>query len=453
MSILEQVKNAPMSRAQTRAVALCLVMNLVDGFDLLMTSFVGPSIAKEWGLAPSQLGVLLSSGLAGMAFGALFLAPLADRIGRRKLTLAGLAVASLGMLAASFSPNLGALLATRVVTGAAVGVMAACLPVLASEYSNHRRRGLSVALITTGYGLGAITAGIATSLLVGPFGWRSVFVLGAVATAVLFVVGLRFLPESMDYLIASRPRDALARLNRILVSIGQTSVDEMPRNAVSSRKVALDALFGGRNALRTVLVWIAFTAAQTTFYFASSWTPTLLLQAGLSNQQGISGGVLFSIGGVCGAVLLGVLAQRIEPRRLTGVYFTLAALALVLYSFSLGALATALIVAVLVGLLLNGTVSGINVIVPIIYPAEARATALGFGVAVSRLGAVFAPLLAGFLLQAGWAPSSMFRIFAIPALVGAVATFLLLWGNRTSTAAQPSKEQAAPEVEGAGSHA
>jgi benzoate transport len=453
MSVLEQVKNAPMSRVQVRAVALCLVMNLVDGFDLLLTSFVGPAIAREWGLAPSQVGFLLSSGLAGMAFGALCLAPLADRIGRRKLTLAGLALASLGMLAASIAPTFGTLLATRVVTGAAVGVMAACLPVLASEYSNHRRRGLSVALITTGYGLGAIVAGVATGLLAGPFGWRSVFVLGAAATAILFVAGLRFLPESMDYLIASRPRDALVRLNRILVAIGRTPVEELPRAVGSSRKVAFTALFSGRNAARTVLVWIAFTAAQTSFYFASSWTPTLLLEAGLSGQQGISGGVLFSIGGVSGAVLLGVLAQRIEPRRLTGTYFTLAALALVLYSCSLGALATALLVAVLVGLLLNGTVSGINVIVPIIYPAEARATALGLGVAVSRLGAVLAPLLAGFLLQAGWTPGSMFRIFAIPALAGAVATFLLLWSDRPRPAAPSSRAQAAPQVEGTASHA
>lgn len=444
MSILEQVKSAPMSRAQTRAVALCLVMNLVDGFDLLVTSFVGPAITKEWGLQASLVGVLLSSGLAGMALGALFLAPLADRIGRRRLVLGGLALASLGMLAASFAQNFGQLVATRVVTGIAVGLMAACLPVLASEYSSLKRRGLSVALITCGYGLGAIIAGIAASLLIGPFGWRSVFVLGAVATAILFLFGLRLLPESMDYLIAARPRNALARLNRILVSIGRTPVDELPSRSTPSGKVAFESLFQGRNAVRTVLVWIAFTAAQTVFYFASSWTPTLLLEAGLSAQQGISGGVLFSLGGVCGAALLGVLSTRIEPRRLTAAYFVLGGLALVLYSFSLGALATALVVGVFVGLLLNGTVSGINVIVPIIYPAESRATALGIAVAVSRLGAVLAPLLAGFLLQAGWEPAAMFRIFAIPALVGAIATIGLLWG----TGARPSTPQTpAPAVE------
>lgn len=427
MNILEQVKNSPMSRAQVRAVALCLVINLIDGFDLLVTSFVGPTITREWSLSSSKVGVLLSAGLAGMAIGGLFLAPLADRVGRRRLSLGCLALASLGMLAAAVSRDFGQLLACRVVTGAAVGAMAASLPVLTSEYANHRRRGLVVALITTGYGLGSVIAGIASSLLLGAFGWRSVFVFGALGTALLFAVALRFLPESMDFLVARRPRQALDKLNRILVSMGRAPVGELPAPpaAATSRKVVLDALFRGSNAVRTVLVWVAFIAAQLTFYFASSWTPSLLLKAGMSAQQGISGGVLFSLGGVTGAILLGLLASRVGAGRLTAAYFGIGALMLLLFSVSLGVLAGALVVAVLVGLFLNGTVSGINVIVPGLYPAEARATALGMAIAVSRLGAVLAPLIAGFLLQAGWAPGSMFRVFAIPAVLGAVATMLL----------------------------
>ncbi|WP_323377555.1 MFS transporter [Streptomyces sp. RB17] len=401
------------------------MINLIDGFDLLVTSFVGPTIAREWHLSPSGVGALLSGGLAGMAIGALFLAPLADRIGRRRLSLGCLALASLGMLAASVSQNFGQLLVARLVTGAAVGAMAASLPVLASEYANHRRRGLVVALITTGYGLGAVIAGIASTFLLGAFGWRSVFVFGCVATAVMLVGALRYLPESMDYLVVRRPRRALDRLNRILASMGRAPVGELPVVVSVSRKAAVDSLFRGSNAVRTVLVWVAFTAAQLVFYFASSWTPSLLLKAGMSNQQGISGGLLFSLGGVTGAVLLGVLASRVDPRRLTAAYFVVGALMLVVFSMSLGMLASALVVAVLVGLFLNGTISGINVIVPSLYPAETRATALGLAVAVSRLGAVLAPLLAGFLLEAGWAPGSLFRVFAIPSLIGALATILL----------------------------
>ncbi len=447
MNVLEQVKNSPMSPAQIRAVALCLVINLVDGFDLLVTSYVGPTITREWGLSASGVGVLLSGGLAGMAIGALFLAPLADRIGRRRLTLICLALASVGMLAAALTQDFNQLLASRLVTGAAVGAMAASLPVLTSEFASNRRRGLVVALITTGYGIGSVIAGIAASLLIGSYGWRSVFVFGSVVTAVLFLVGLRYLPESMDYLVARRPANALERFNRLMVSMGRAPVETLPAPSGSGAgKVALESLFRGSNAVRTVLVWVAFTIAQLVFYFGSSWTPSLLLKAGMSNQQGISGGVLFSLGGVTGAILLGVLASRFEPRRLTAAYFVAGALMLILFSFSLGTLATALVVAVLVGLFLNGSVSGINVIVPSLYPAESRATALGLAVAVSRLGAVLAPLIAGFLLEAGWTPGSMFQVFAIPGLIGAAAVFLLTRFRRTTEDASPEPRAAVAEA-------
>ncbi|GAA1614846.1 MFS transporter [Nonomuraea maheshkhaliensis] len=439
-----------MSPAQIRAVALCLVINLVDGFDLLVTSYVGPTITREWGLSSSGVGVLLSGGLAGMAIGALFLAPLADRIGRRRLTLICLALASAGMLAAALTQDFNQLLASRLVTGAAVGAMAASLPVLTSEFANNRRRGLVVALITTGYGLGSVIAGVAAGLLIGSYGWRSVFVFGSVVTAALFLVGLRYLPESMDYLVARRPANALERFNRLMVSMGRAPVETLPAPASpsgsGSGKVALESLFRGSNAVRTVLVWVAFTIAQLVFYFGSSWTPSLLLKAGMSNQQGISGGVLFSLGGVTGAILLGVLASRFEPRRLTAAYFVAGALMLILFSFSLGTLATALVVAVLVGLFLNGSVSGINVIVPSLYPAESRATALGLAVAVSRLGAVLAPLIAGFLLEAGWTPGSMFQVFAIPGLIGAAAVFLLTRFRRTTEDATPEPRAAVAEA-------
>lgn len=307
LDVLEQVKNPLMSRAQVRAVALCLVINLIDGFDLLVTSFVGPASTHEWGLSPSRMGVLLSGGLAGMAIGGLLLAPLADRAGRRRLTLGCLALASLSMLAAALSQDFGQLLACRLVTGAAVGAMAASLPVLTSDYANHWRRGLVVALITTGYGLGSVIAGIASTLLLSSFEWRSMFVFGCVVTAILFAVALRYLPESMDYLVACRRRHTLDKLNRILASMGRAAVEDLPAApSAASRKVA-----------------------------ARCTVPR--------GQRRL------------GAVLLGLLVSRLGPRRLTAAYFGIGALALILFSFALGTLATALVAAVLVGLFLNGT--------------------------------------------------------------------------------------------------
>ncbi|MDH6288233.1 MFS transporter [Rhodococcus opacus] len=446
MGILEKVKDAPMSRLQTNTVILCLVMNLIDGYDLLVTSFVGPTIAKQWGLSGSQLGVLLSSGLAGMAIGAMFLAPLADRIGRRRLVLGALAVTTVSMVAASLSQSFLQLVACRVITGAVVGAMAACLPVLASEYASKKRRGLVVALITTGYGFGSVIAGLTATFTLEPFGWRAVFAFGAILTGVLFLVGLRYLPESLDYLIVQQPRNALPTLNKLLARMGHDTVDSLPYHQKSTAASLASALFRGRTGIRTILLWVAFTSVMTSYYFASSWTPGLLREAGMSNQQGISGGLLFNIGGIAGALLIGLLALRVRSGPLTTAFFCVAAGALVLFSFSLSSLAIALVVAVLVGMTLNGALSGLYIITPDLYPANLRATALGMAVAVSRLGAVFAPLVAGFLLDMEWKPTSLFLVFAIPAVIGAIATAAIARTQTSSTPDSATSTRTAADV-------
>ncbi|MFD0663459.1 hypothetical protein [Thermocatellispora tengchongensis] len=76
-----RMDDGPMSRLQWSAIAVCVLLNVLDGFDVLVMSFTSAAVSAEWGLSGSQLGLLLSAGLVGMALGSLFLAPLADRIG------------------------------------------------------------------------------------------------------------------------------------------------------------------------------------------------------------------------------------------------------------------------------------------------------------------------------------------------------------------------------------
>src|SRR6476660_9508692 len=132
MDALTQIRQSPMTRFQVMAVVIALTLILIDGFDVAVMAYAAPSLSHEWGLDPVTLGFLLSASLFGMAAGSIFLTPLADRIGRRKLTVISMAIISAGMILSVLSTGPAQLMAFRVLTGLGVGGMMANLNVLVS---------------------------------------------------------------------------------------------------------------------------------------------------------------------------------------------------------------------------------------------------------------------------------------------------------------------------------
>src|SRR5215510_15879029 len=101
-----------MTTAQVIVVVITVLLNAMDGFDILSIAFASPGIAKEWGIAPLALGIVLSMELIGMAFGSVFLGGVADKIGRRPTLLGCLVVMATGMFMVTTSNGvLGSLLA------------------------------------------------------------------------------------------------------------------------------------------------------------------------------------------------------------------------------------------------------------------------------------------------------------------------------------------------------
>lgn len=59
------------SRLQIFAVGICFTLNMLDGMDILMMSYLAPAIARDWGIGPAALGVVFSAAIFGMMVGAL----------------------------------------------------------------------------------------------------------------------------------------------------------------------------------------------------------------------------------------------------------------------------------------------------------------------------------------------------------------------------------------------
>jgi MFS family permease len=176
--IRQLVAGGRMSAHQLAAIAVCVGLNMLDGFDVLVMSFTASGVSAEWKLTGSQLGLLFSAGLLGMAAGSMFLAPRADRFGRRNIVMASVLIVSFGMLFSGFSRSYVQLGILRAATGVGIGGILANATVLVAEYSSDRWRSTASYLYTSGYSIGATLGGAVAAILIARFGWRAAFEFG-----------------------------------------------------------------------------------------------------------------------------------------------------------------------------------------------------------------------------------------------------------------------------------
>lgn len=425
--VLETINQNPVSRYQWFVILICICLNIIDGFDVMVMAFTAPSVSNEWQLSAKQIGLLLSSGLFGMAGGSIFLAPLADKFGRRKLILTCLAISAVSMLASAAAQSHLMLAVFRFITGLGVGGILASSNVLASEYANTRWRSLAVSLMSTGYGIGATLGGILSLLMIGDLGWRSVFLAGGITTVVMLVLSFWLLPESLDYLFAKRPNNALHKINQTLSKMNIATLTQLPEINQREQQHASTAsgLFEAGKAKQTMYLWCAFFLVMFGFYFVMSWTPKILISMGMSPEQGVSTGILISIGGIFGAAIIGLLASKIRIFYALSLFLGLTALCVFLFVSVSSNVSVAFAVGVLLGLLINGCVAGLYSISPTIYAAEVRNRGVGYAIGFGRLGAILSPMVAGIFLDQQVAPATLYAYYGVVFII-AIALILLL---------------------------
>lgn len=423
--VLSEINHNNMSRYQWFIILICICLNIIDGFDVMVMAFTAPSVSAEWSLSGAQIGLLLSSGLFGMAAGSIFLAPLADKIGRRLLILVCLVIAGLSMLGCALVQSHGMLAALRFITGIGVGGILASSNVLASEYANVRWRSLAVSLMSTGYGIGATLGGVLSLALIEHLGWRSIFLAGGITTIVMLLISAWLLPESLDYLLAKRPKQALERINTAVNRMGLTALKALPYYGQNNQKNTGDIgkLFSGQQGYQTLCLWSAFFLVMFGFYFVMSWTPKILISMGMSPEQGVSTGILISIGGIFGAAIIGLLASRMKIFYALSLFLGLTAVCVFLFVAVSSQVSIALIVGLLLGTLINGCVAGLYSISPTIYDAEIRSRGVGYAIGFGRIGAILSPTIAGIFLDKGIAPATLYAYYGV---VFILAIFLIL---------------------------
>ena len=403
---------SPLRKGQIVILLAAVILAALDGYDALSMAFVAPAISREWHLGKDVLGLLLASGLAGMAFGSLVLSPIADAVGRRPVVLGSLAVMTAGSVMCAFCHSGRTLVVFRVLTGIGIGVMVAMTTLLAAEFANARRRSLAIAaVVTLGFPLGGVVGGLTASVLLRTSGWPWVFIIGGISGGLLLVFLAVILPESPAFLAAQRSAGALVRLNLALARLGHMGIAELPP-VPDRRRFAYRALFARGIMSRTLRLAAIGALLSAAAYFVVNWLPQIVADAGYPPTTGSLVSAISGAAGLIGGVSLGALAGRFPAARLGAVAMLVMALSLVALGFVPPQLWLLIACAGAIGLFGPGAAGIFFGIVSISFPSEMRASGLGFVLGVGRIASAIAPALAGWLFARGFGRGEVSLAFA-----------------------------------------
>ena len=290
----------------------------------------------EWDVAPAVMGLaIFSSGLLGVGLGLVaLLAPAADRYGRRPTILLGLVMITVGMLAVWVTTTPAQLSGLRFLTGLGIGTLLPTLNTLVAEYTPIAWQSLTVSIYATGYPIGAALSGIVAPSLIEHIGWRAVYVGGGSVSIRPCACGVRTASGVVG--VSAEDPASWARLERARVIAARLQIappETLPPPAATVRSSPLTPFQRGL-ATRTALIGAAFFLLWVTEFFIVNWTPAILNREGFTLASSALGGVMLTLGGMAGTLLVGAFGVRFGIGRVCVVYLTAGFLMTLVFAFT-----------------------------------------------------------------------------------------------------------------------
>jgi MFS transporter, AAHS family, 4-hydroxybenzoate transporter len=412
-----------------RIVVLCFLMLFLDGIDNLGIAYVAPALSQSWHLARGDLGPVFTAGVAGVAIGALATGPLADRFGRRLITILTVIYFSVLTLIVTQASNLTELVVLRFFAGLGLGSLVPMAVVITSEFAPRHVRGRLVTLASSGYAIGAALGGLIVAPLVVPlYGWQGMFYLGGVVPLFLAAAMYVWLPES-PRLLALRPgTDAtiartLRAIDPALKFAADTKFTLAQERAADTPRVP--QLFTDRRAAITLVLWFIFFMNTTVLNVLNNWLPTFVNSTGLPQTTALRVASSLQFGGVVGVISMGMLADRYGFFRVLTVGFLVGGVFVGLIG-TVGAQAALLAATIAVaGFCVIGCQITDAAMAATLYPTDIRSTGVNWAHGVARILSTVGPLLGGILLKYDWPLRDIFFLFAAPLFVACGGILLL----------------------------
>jgi AAHS family 4-hydroxybenzoate transporter-like MFS transporter len=429
------IDNSRLGPFQVSIFVLCFLCLAIDGYDVQSLGYVVPALSADLGIARVDLGAVLSAAPFGVLFGSIACSILADRIGRRPVLIGATVFFAIMTLLTARASTPTELLVVRAIAGVGMGAIMPNAVALVGEYSPKRHRVTIMMIVAAGFTVGAAVGGPVAAWLLPLFGWRSIFYFGAVVPLVIAFLMLLALPESVQFLAMKKTQ--LAKVKKWLRRVDPAAPmgddveywagPDVAREQTSGRwrGVPFIALFGAGLGPGTALLWIINFMNLLNIYFLQGWLTLVITDLGVPEASAALVASMVQAGGVVGALTLGLLVHRIGFVPVLTTCGLLGGLNIALIGQPWVTTAGLFVVVFIAGVCVVGGQSVINALSAMFYPTSQRATGVGAGLGVGRVGAIIGPSLASVFIGYGWSLTDIFLAAAVPPLV--VAACMLAW--------------------------
>lgn len=380
-----------------------------DGSELLIIGSVTRSVAGEWDLGSWQRGSLSSLVFVGVLVGNTISGPFGDTFGRRwPVLLSFLGIALFSVLSAS-ATHYYMLLMIRMLLGVSFGFGQPSYNTLLNEFVPGRWKVTMNGMAQSMFAIGELYAAILiwwSDPAMKHLDWRWLCIMGAIPSAVGFVLCWFLLHESPSFL-ASKGKDKEARdVLESVKSLNKADHVSTDFECEISPEVNAVGYIYSRQLISTTFTMIYSCFVLNLVCYGTMYAlPQVMTEVDMGYGPAV-GLIVGSFWELLGYVVSGLLGAAMGSKKLVLVYLTATALSLI--SFTLGANREG----VLFGTLLQGGFLGLKVMVNVgfvavylvcaqVYPVATRNTGVAACISGGRLGSIAAPLLYEKIAEVG----------------------------------------------------
>src|SRR6266550_2085646 len=278
-----------LNRDQRNTFVACFLGWALDAFDFFLLTFVIVPMAHDFATSVADLSYSITITLAMRPVGAFIFGLLGDRFGRRIPLMIDIVFYSVMELLTAFAPNYTTLLIFRALYGIGMGGEWGLGASLAMESLPTRARGLFSGILQQGYAFGYLLAAVVYWLVFPFFGWRGLFVVGALPAFLVIYIRAR-VPESPAWLRQRSTANFWSNLGAVVK----------------------------QHWLLFLYVILLMTAFNAMSHGTQDMYQTFLgEQRGFGVELKSTIGVIYAVGAICGGTVVGHLSQKWGRRRAT----------------------------------------------------------------------------------------------------------------------------------------